>query len=65
MLSKFYLMQRNGVPVIWQANAKRMVRLRKNRTEFTAVSEMPFPTRAEALTKLREIFPGARPLRSN
>jgi hypothetical protein len=64
MTSRFYLMQRNGVPAIWRADAERMVRLRQHRADFTVVSEKPFPTRAEALAKLRELFPGARPRRS-
>jgi len=65
MLSKFYVVQKNGVPAIWQSDARRIVRLLKHKAGFTVISETPCDTRAEALTKLRELFPGARPIRSN
>jgi len=65
MLSKFYVVQKNGVPAIWQSDAKRIVPLLKRKAGFTVVSEPPCGTRAEALMKLRELFPGCRPIRSN
>ncbi len=65
MLSKFYVVQKNGIPSIWQSDAKRIVRLLKHKAGFTMISETPYDTRTEALTKLRELFPGARPIHSN
>ena len=65
MLSKFYVVQKNGIPAIWQSDTERMARWLKHKAGFTVVSETPYETRAEALTKLRELFPGARPLRSS
>lgn len=65
MLSKFYLVQKNGVPAIWQSDTERIAQLLKRKVGFTVVSETPCGTRAEALTKLRDLFPGFRPVRSN
>jgi hypothetical protein len=65
MLSKFYVLQKNGIPAIWQSDTERMARLLKHKAGFTVVSETACDTRAEALRKRRELFPGSRPLRSN
>jgi hypothetical protein len=63
MSSKFYVVQKNGVPAVWQSNPERMVRLLKR--GFTVVSEAPSDTRAEALIKLRQVLPGCRPIKSD
>ena len=65
MMSKFYVVQKNGVPAVWQSDPERIVRLLKHKTGFTVVSETPSNTRAEALIKLREVFPGSRPIKSS
>ena len=51
MLSKFYVVQKNGIPSIWQSDAKRIVRLLKHKAGFTVISAIPYETRTEALTK--------------
>jgi hypothetical protein len=65
MMTKFYVVQKNGVPAVWQSDPERIVRLLKHKTGFTVVSETPSNTRAEALIKLREVFPGSRPIKSS
>jgi hypothetical protein len=63
-LSKFYLVQKNGVPAVWQAVPERLAQLLKRKDGFTVVSETPNDTRAEALIRLRQVFPGSRPAKS-
>jgi hypothetical protein len=65
MLSKFYIVQKNGIPAIWQSDARRIARLLKHKAGFTVTSETPYDTRAEALIRLRELFPGSRPVKPN
>ncbi|MGC2659897.1 MAG: hypothetical protein WA324_18215, partial [Bryobacteraceae bacterium] len=59
----FYIVQRNGIPAVWQVNPEGMVRLlkRKNKIGYSVVSDVPTTSRAEALTRLRELFPNCRP----
>jgi len=64
MLSKFYVVEKNGIPAVWQSDPERIVRLLKHKTGFSVVSEKPSDTRAEALVKLRQVFPGFRPSKS-
>ena len=64
MPSKFYVVQKNGTPAIWQSDAERILQLLKHKTGFTIMSDVPSNTRAEALMKLRQLFPGARPVKS-
>lgn len=65
MLAKFYVVEKNGVPAVWQSDPGRIGRLLKHKTGFTITSGTPSDTRAEALTKLRQLFPGSRPVKSN
>jgi len=60
MISTFYVVQRNGIPAVWQTSPKRMMRLLKRKAEFTLASDTPSETRPEALTKLRQLFPQHR-----
>jgi hypothetical protein len=64
MLSKFYVVHKSGVPAIWQSDPHRVVDLLKRKAGFTITSETPSDTRADALIKLRELFPGSRPPKS-
>jgi hypothetical protein len=64
-LSKFYVVEKNGVPAVWQSVPEQITRLLKHKAGFTVISETPSNTRAEALTKLREVFPGSRPIKVN
>jgi hypothetical protein len=65
MPSKFYIVEKNGIPAVWQADPVRIARLLKHKAGFTVTSEAPSDTRAEALSKLREVFPGSRPVKSS
>ena len=65
MLAKFYIVEKNGVPAVWQSDPERIGRLLKHKTGFTITSGTPSDTRAEALTKLRRLFPGSRPVKAN
>lgn len=65
MLSKFYVVEKQGIPAVWQSEPARIARLLKQKTGFRVISETPCDTRAEALVKLRQVFPGARPVQSD
>lgn len=62
MSFKFYVVQKNGVPAIWQSAPERMARLLRQKAGYSVTSDSPSNTRAEALIKLRELFPGSRPM---
>ncbi len=64
MLSKFYVVQKAGVPAVWQSDPQRILRLLKRKTGFTVISDIPSNTRADALIQLRQLFPGCRPIKS-
>jgi hypothetical protein len=63
MISTFYVVQKNGIPAVWQTSPKRLLQRLKRKAEFTLASETPTGTRHEALTKLRELFPRHRPIK--
>lgn len=65
MPSRFYIAQKDGVPAVWQSDPDRIGRLLKQKTGFRLSSEAPTDTRAEALVKLRQAFPGYRPIKSS
>lgn len=66
VMSTFYVVQRSGIPAVWEAAPDQMRRLlkRKSKSGYLVASDMPSNTRAEALNKLRELFPDCRPLKS-
>ena len=64
MLFKFYVVQKDGVPAVWQSAPERMAKLLKHKIGYTVMPEAPSDTRAEALVQLRKLFPGFRPLKS-
>lgn len=64
MAFKFYLVQKDGVPAVWQSEPEQLERLLKHKAGYLVISETPSNTRAEALTKLRQLFPGARRAKS-
>ncbi len=63
MLSKFYVVEKDGVPLVWQSDPERMIRQLKRKAGY-AVIDTPSDTRREALVKLRQRFPGSRPLKA-
>jgi hypothetical protein len=64
-MSNFYIVQRNGVPAVWQVAPDEMPRLlkRKSKTGYSIASDIPVTSRAEALSKLRELFPHCRQIK--
>lgn len=64
-MSKFYVVQKSGVPAVWQSDPQRIVQLLKRKADFTVISDTPSDTRADALTKLRQLFPGCRPIKAS
>ncbi len=63
MLTKFYVVEKDGIPLVWQSEPARMVGHLKRKAGY-AVIDTPSDTRREALVKLRQRFPGSRPLKS-
>jgi hypothetical protein len=63
MQSKFYVVEKNGVPAVWQSSPDRIGRMLKHYPGFANRSEAPSDTRAEALIRLRQLFPESRPLK--
>ena len=61
-MSNFYIVQRNGVPAVWEVDPEGIVRLlkRKSKVGYSVASELPECSRSEALIRLRELFPGFR-----
>ena len=41
MSSKFYIVQKNGVPAVWQSDPERIVALLKHKSGFTIISDAP------------------------
>lgn len=66
VMSKFYVVQKNGIPAVWQVTPDKMPRLlkRKNKVGYSVVGDAPSNTRMEALNKLRELFPDCRPTKA-
>jgi len=65
MSSKFYVVQKAGIPAIWQSDPQQIERLLKLKAGFAIASDTPSDTRADALSKLRQLFPGSRPAKSS
>lgn len=64
MTSKFYVVQKAGTPAVWQSHPQQIERLLRHKAGFTVVSDTPSDTRSDALSKLRQLFPGSRPNKS-
>ncbi len=62
MFVKFYVVERNGVPAVWQLDPEGVTRQLKRKAGYAVTSDAPSDTRREALVKLRQRFPGSRPL---
>ena len=64
-MSKFYVVEKNGIPAVWQVPPDKMAGLlkQKNKAGYSVVCDAPSNTRTEALNKLRELFPDCRPAR--
>lgn len=66
-MSNFYIVRKNGMPAIWQVDPQGIIRLlkRKSKAGFTMATEAPAKSRAEALKRLRELFPNVRPSKAS
>jgi len=65
MPSKFYVVvQKSGIPAIWQTDPQQIERMLKRKAGFTVASDTPSDTRADALSKLRQLFPESRRAKS-
>jgi hypothetical protein len=64
-VSKFYVVEKAGIPAVWQSDPQQIGRLLKHKTGFTVISDTPSDTRADALIKLRQLFPAARQIKSS
>ena len=64
-MSNFYIVERNGIPAIWQVDPEGMVSLlkRKSKAGYSVAAHLTTKSRAEALARLRELFPERRPAR--
>jgi hypothetical protein len=63
-MSKFYVVQRAGVPAIWQSDPEHIADLLRRKTGYTIAAAVPSETRQSALTVLRTLFPGHRPVKT-
>ena len=61
-MSNFYIVQREGIPAIWQVDPQGIVRLLscKGKAGYSLVAEAPARSRAEALDPPCELFPNVR-----
>jgi len=62
-MSKFYLVQKGGSPAIWQSDLQHINGLLRRHAGFVMASDEPAATRKEALARLRQLFPGHRPVK--
>lgn len=56
----FYVVEKAGVPAIWQIAPEHLPRLLRRKVGFSVVVADPSETRKSALTLLRQLFPGHR-----
>jgi hypothetical protein len=63
-MSKFYVVQRAGVPAVWQSDPEHIAGLLRRKAGYTIAATSPSETRRGALTILRELFPGHRPIKT-
>jgi hypothetical protein len=60
MINTFYIVHKNGVPSIWQVGPQRLLGLLRRKSDVKLACDQPADTRRQALTQLRQIFPGHR-----
>lgn len=64
-MSKFYVVEKAGVPAVWQADPEHLPTLLKWKAGFAVTGAQASGTRKGALVLLRELFPGHRPLKDS
>jgi hypothetical protein len=63
-LSKFYVVEKAGVPAVWESDPEHIAGLLRRDSGFTITAADPSGTRQGALVLLRELFPGHRPAKT-
>jgi hypothetical protein len=59
-MRKFYVVQKAGVPAIWETHPERLSTLLRRKAGYAVTSADPTETRHGAFILLRELFPGHR-----
>jgi hypothetical protein len=62
-MSKFYIVEKAGVPAVWQSDAEHIDGLLRRKAGFKIAAASPSGTRHDALVVLRQLFPGHRPVK--
>jgi hypothetical protein len=63
-MSKFYVVEKAGIPAVWQSDAEHIGSLLQRKTGFKIAAADPSGTRHDALVVLRQLFPGHRPVKA-
>jgi hypothetical protein len=63
-MSKFYVVEKEGVPAVWQSDPEHIAGLLKRKEGFTITAADASGTRRAALALLRQLFPGHRPAKA-
>ena len=59
-MRKFYVVQKAGVPAIWEAKPERLGTMLRRKAGYAVTTADPSETRHAALVLLRQLFPGHR-----
>jgi hypothetical protein len=63
-MSKFYVVEKAGVPAVWQTEPEQLSTLLKRKSGFIVTEAGASGTRKGALVLLRQMYPGHRPIRA-
>jgi hypothetical protein len=63
-MSKFYIVEKAGVPAIWQTEPEQLPTLLERKSGFSVTDAGASGTRKGALVALRRLFPGHRPIKA-
>lgn len=63
-MSSFYVVEKAGVPAVWQTDPEKLPVLLKRKSGFSVTNAGASGTRKGALVLLRQLFPGHRPIKT-
>ncbi len=63
-MSKFYVVEKAGVPAVWQTEPEQLPTLLKRKSGFSVNDAGASGTRKGALDLLRQLYPGHRPIKA-
>lgn len=63
-MSEFYVVEKAGIPAVWQTDAAHIGGLLRRKAGFKIAAAEPSGTRRDALAVLRQLFPGHRPVKA-